>query len=77
MDMTTINLGSESIAVYYTAESDSGYERDNNGDGLPPSDSLEIHSIEYKGMEVQDLLFEFSEEGYNNLMEMVSEKINR
>lgn len=75
--MTTINLGSESIAVYYTAESDSGYERDNNGDGLPPSDSLEIHSIEYKGMEVQDLLFEFSEEGYNNLMEMVSEKINR
>jgi hypothetical protein len=77
MDMTTINLGSESVAVYYTAESDSGYERDNNGDGLPPSDSLEIHSIEYKGMEVQDLLFEFSEEGYNNLMEMVSEKINR
>ena len=77
MDMTTINLGSESIAVYYTAESDSGYERDNNGDGLPPSDSLEIHSIEYKGMEVQDLLFEFSEEGYNKLMEMVSEKINR
>lgn len=75
--MTTINLGSESVAVYYTAESDSGYERDNNGDGLPPSDSLEIHSIEYKGMEVQDLLFEFSEEGYNNLMEMVSEKINR
>ena len=75
--MTTINLGSESVAVYFTAESDSGYERDNNGDGLPPSDSLEIHSIEYKGMEVQDLLFEFSEDGYNKLIEMVSEKINR
>ena len=76
MDMTTINLGSESVAVYYTSEVDGGYERDNNGDGLPPSYALEIHSIEYKGLEVSDLLFEFSEDGYNNLMEMVSEKIN-
>lgn len=74
--MTLINLGSESVAVYYTSEEDSGYERDNNGDGLPPSLALEIHSIEYKGLEVSDLLFEFSEDGYNNLMEMVSEKIN-
>ena len=31
MDMTTINLGSESVAVYYTSEVDGGYERDNNG----------------------------------------------
>lgn len=73
--MTTINLGSESVAVYYTAESDSGYERDNNGDGLPPSIDLEIERIEWNGIDVTNLLFDFSEQAIDRITEKIIEQI--
>jgi hypothetical protein len=77
MESTSINLGSISVAVYYTNDYESGYERDNNGDGLPPSGNVEIESIEWNGTDVTQLLFEFSEDAFYRLNEMVSEKINR
>lgn len=75
MGMTIINLGSETIAVYYSYESDAGYERDNNGDGLPPSIDLEIERIEWKGIDVTNLLYDFSEQAIDKITEQIIEKI--
>ena len=72
--MTIINLGSEKIAVYYTYESDTGYERDKNGDGLPPSIDLEIERIEWNGTDVTNLLFDFSEQAMDKITEQIIEK---
>jgi hypothetical protein len=74
MEMTIINLGFEKIAVYYTYESDTGYERDKNGDGLPPSIDLEIERIEWNGMDVTNLLFDFSEQAMDKITEQIIEK---
>lgn len=73
--MTIINLGSETIAVYYSYESDAGYERDSNGDGLPPSIDLEIERIEWKGIDVTNLLYDFSEQAIDKITEQIIEKI--
>jgi hypothetical protein len=72
-----VNYKGFDLYVEYNHEVDKGYWYDSNGDGLPPSEYFEITSVEYKGVSVLDLLFEFSESAFNDFENYVYEKISK
>jgi hypothetical protein len=57
-DTCTITIGEVNLDIQYTYSFDSGYWRNSNGDGLPPSQDLEISSIKIGNIECFDLFFD-------------------
>jgi len=73
--ITYLNYKGFDLSVEYDLEIDEGYMYNSNGDGLPPSEHFEILSVDYKGVDVSSLLFEFSETAYADFENYVREKL--
>lgn len=72
-----VNYRGFDLYIEYSHEYDAGYMYNSNGDGLPPSEDFQITSVEYKGVDVTNLLFEFSESAYADFENYVYEKISK
>lgn len=55
---TTITIGKVDLELDYWYDYDKGYFKNSNGDGLPPSQDLEIMSIKIGKIECMDLFFD-------------------
>jgi len=61
------------MVVVYEYEYDGGYYRDANGDGSPPSCSLEIVAIYVKDIDVYELLLTYSPKLIQSIEETILE----
>ena len=76
-DSVELEMSNVTLLVEYDYEYDAGYYRNSNGDGLPPSYTLEIISVSVGGIDITDFLHDNAIKAFGAIENAVYDSINQ
>lgn len=75
-DSVELNLSGVTMLVEYEYDCDKGYYRNANGDGLPPSYTLDVISVYVGSINIIDFLLDYAPQAFKSIEDAVYESIN-
>lgn len=76
-DSVELEMAGMPMFIEYEYEYDAGYYRNSNGDGLPPSYTLDIISVEVQGVDITEFLLNYAPQSFKAIEDAVYESINQ